>query len=58
MRRVARRQERDRLETEQLVEFMRRAQVPVVNRVEHPAEDANKNPGAILVTVSLIAESC
>ena len=40
VRRVARRHECDGFEAEQLVELMGRAQVPEVDRVEHPAEQA------------------
>ena len=42
MRRVARRKETDGLEPERFVQFVGRAQVPEVDRVEHPAENAER----------------
>ena len=45
MRRVAGRHEGDGLEAEQLVQLVGRAQVAEVNRVEHPAEHADRAHG-------------
>ncbi len=42
VRRFAGRHECDGFEAEQFVELVRRAQVPVVDRVEHPAEHAER----------------